>query len=104
MQSCRAKSVRTFVVADVCLCTTYDCNLALNFASFILIACDGLWKVFSVEEATKFIISVLEVRIRVYSMTWNDSLVSMPFPSLVFDCLQFSKYGRGRPGRFGHMQ
>ena len=78
------------MVADVCLCTTYDCNFALNFASFILIACDGLWKVFSVEEATKFIVSVLEVRIRVYLMTWNDSLVSMPFPSLVFDCLEFS--------------
>ena len=29
--------------------------------SFILIACDGLWKAFSIEEAAKFIITVLEV-------------------------------------------
>lgn len=28
---------------------------------FILVACDGLWKAFSVEEAAKFVISVLEV-------------------------------------------
>ena len=28
---------------------------------FILIACDGLWKAFSVEDAARFIINVLEV-------------------------------------------
>ena len=33
----------------------------LLFCRFILIACDGLWKVFSAEEACKFIVSVLEV-------------------------------------------
>lgn len=29
--------------------------------SFILIACDGLWKAFTVEAAAKFALSVLQV-------------------------------------------
>ena len=38
-------------------------NISLPFSPsrFILIACDGLWKVFHVEDAARFIINVLEV-------------------------------------------
>lgn len=39
------------VIVDVILCAV----------RFILIACDGLWKAFSVEDAAKFVIQVLEV-------------------------------------------
>ena len=28
---------------------------------FVLVACDGLWKAFTVEEAAKFALSVIEV-------------------------------------------
>ncbi len=42
-------------------CLLYYCILLLIFR-FFLLACDGLWKVFTANEATQMILSIIEVR------------------------------------------
>ena len=49
----------TVVMLQPTKCT----NLIVVWCRFILIACDGLWKAFTVEAAAKFALSVIEVHI-----------------------------------------
>ena len=59
-----------------------DC---IVLSSFIMLACDGLWKAFTVETAAKFALNVLEVsnlilaRRKTYFITFVNSL-SSSFP------------------------
>ena len=47
----------TMIMLQPTKCT----NVIVVWYSFILIACDGLWKAFTVEAAAKFALSVIEV-------------------------------------------
>lgn len=58
----------------------------LSVCRFIILACDGLFKVFSADEAVKFVLGVLQVRV-FFFLLLDDSALTVYTPYHCSTCL-----------------